>query len=417
MKQAIANRRNKFIAFLVIFVGIALFQFTELRYIFGILNIGKFYNIFFLLILSIYIFLNIYVKKLSKNIWIYYMMPGLLVFMGYFINITINTLRDQSLFVNYGALFPWLIYLAVPFVLKDNIINTKSLLRYYYYLTLLIIILGLFDYFMYFNGFSNLQVLNHPNGVFLSGWFSILHQLEDGSAHYRFYASMGEPGSLAMILIPSLIYSALYKRYLGMSILTLSIYLTGSLGAFISIGVVIFLFLILQYRKNKFSIFIPIISSVLILSVVAINWDKIYDSYEKKGNSATIREDNVLNAINNLSSILVNNPLGINFSTNYSENTDKDYYGSNFMPLNAVYKGGVFAGIGYTIIIIVFFLTAISSFYHKSISREDIFYSLSIISTLMFIFQRNSLLEISMLVLLFAPFVIRRLDPYSKKYI
>ena len=266
MKQTITNRRNKFIAFLVIFAGIALFQFTELRYIFGIPNIGKFYNIFFLLILSIYIFLNIYVKKLSKNIWIYYMMPGLLVFMGYFINITINTLRDQSLFVNYGALFPWLIYLAVPFVLKDNIINTKSLLRYYYYLTLLIIILGLFDYFMYFNGFSNLQVLNHPNGVFLSGWFSILHQLEDGSAHYRFYASMGEPGSLAMILIPSLIYSALYKRYLGMSILTLGIYLTDSLGAFISIGVVIFLLLILLYRKNKFSIFIPLFSSVVIPS-------------------------------------------------------------------------------------------------------------------------------------------------------
>jgi len=54
MKQTIANRRNKFIAFLVIFVGIALFQFTELRYIFGILNIvGVYHSVVYWFVLGL----------------------------------------------------------------------------------------------------------------------------------------------------------------------------------------------------------------------------------------------------------------------------------------------------------------------------------------------------------------------------
>jgi hypothetical protein len=416
MSQTIANSRNKFIAFLVIFVGMVLFQLTELRYIWGITDISRFYNVFFLLILSIYIALNIYTKKLSKNIWFYYILPGLLVFIGYFVNITINMIRDQSLSIHYGSLIPWIVYLAVPFLLKDNILNAKSLLRYYYFSTLLITTLGLFDYFLYFNGFINLQVLNHPNGIFLSGWFSILHMLEDGSGNFRFYASMGEPGNLGMILIPSIIYSILYKRYIGAPTLILGLYLTNSLGAFIGVGIVITLLPILLYRKYKYSIFIPMFSSILILSTVAINWDKIYGSYEEKENSRIVREENIVSSIKNFKSIIVNHPLGINYSTNYSENTDENYYGSNFMILNAFYKGGVLALIAYITIISVFFLTAMGYFFRKKISREDIVYSLSIIAIIPFIFQRMALLETSILVLVITPFVIKSLSFYSKKY-
>jgi hypothetical protein len=416
MNQSITNRRGKFIAFLIIFVGIALFQLTEFKHIWGVTGISRFYNIFFILILGSYIILNMSVKRLSNNVWIYYMLPGLLVFIGYFINITINVFRDQSLATYYGSMVPWITYLAVPFLLKDNIINTKSLLRYYYYLTLLMTTFGLFDYFLYFNGFIDLQVLSYSHGMFLSGWFSILHMLEDGSGYVRFYASMGEPGNLAMILIPSIIYSILYKKYLGMVMLILGMYLTASLGGFISISIAIFLLSILLYRRNKFSIFIPILSSVLILLIVSINWEGVSNSFEKKENSRVEREENVMNGIKNLPSILTNNPLGIDFHIGKaSDNTDKDYYGSNFMILNAIYKGGIFSGIGYMIIMIVFFLTAISYFYRKNVSREDIICSLSIIAILPFVVQRVALLETPMLILILSPFVIKSLGFYSKK--
>ena len=408
------TRRNKFIVFLVIFVGIALVQFTELRYIWGIKDISMFYNICFILILSLYIVFNICVQRFSNNVWVYYILPGLLVFIGYFANITINVLRDQSLAIYFGSLIPWLTYLSVPFLLKDNIINTKNLLRYYYYLTLLITTFGIFEYFLYFNGFINLQVLNHPNGVFLSGWFSILHMLENGVGHYRFYASIGEAGNLAMILIPSLIYSIVYKRYLGGSILSLGIYLTDSLGALISITIGVFLLLILLYRKYKYSIFTLILSIVLILSVIVINLGNIYYMYEHKYDSRKVREAQIVNTISNLPSMLVNNPLGFDFSTNYSENTNKHYYGANFMPLNSFYGGGLSALIGYLIIITVFFFTSLSCFYRKKISREDIIFSVSIIVLLPFIVQRSAILETSMLILVLSPFVIKSLGIYSK---
>jgi hypothetical protein len=416
MNQPITNKRSKFIAFLIIFAGIALFQLTELRYIWGITGVSRFYNIFFVLIFSIYIIFNIYTKRLNSNVWFYYMLPGILIFSGYFINITMNTLREQSLAIHYGSLVPWLTYLAVPFLLKDNIINAKSLLRYYYYLTLLIATLGLLDYFLYFNGFINLQALDHPQGRFLTGWFSIFHMLEEGVAYYRFYASMGEPGNLAMILLPSVIYSIIYKRYLGVFIFIFSIYLSASLGGFIGIGMAIFLLLIVFFRKSYFLFFVSIFSLILILSVVLSNWNKIYSVYEEKGNSRITRELNVVNSIKNLPSILINNPLGINFSINYSENTSEDYYGSNFMPLNAIYKGGIFAGIGYIIIINIFFLTATSCFFRKKRSREDITSSLSIIVILPFIVQRHALLETSMLILVLTPFIIKSLGSYGEKH-
>jgi len=415
MRQVITNSRNKSIAFLVIFIGMVLFQLTEFRYIWEIESVSRFYNVVFLLAFGAYITIKISVVRLSAGVWVYYLIPGLLVFTGFFVNITINTFRDLSLAINYGSLIPWVVYLAIPFLLKDNIIGKNKILQYYYISTLLIAIFGLLDYFLYFNNIINLRVLNHPNGIFLSGWFSILHMLEDGYGHYRFYASIGEAGNLAMILIPSLIYSVLYKKYLGIIVFIVSIYLTDSLGAFISIGIILLLLSILLYRRYKFSIFAPILSTIIIVVVVAINWGDIYKAYIDKGDARVIREENVRNSINNIPPIIINNPIGINFTKDYSKNTSKEFYGTNFTILNAIYKGGVVSGIGYISILIVFFLISASCFYRKNIRREDIFYSLSIIAILPFIVQRDNLLETPMLILIIAPYVVSRLGIVTKK--
>ena len=130
--------------------------------------------------------------------------------------------------------------------------------------------------------------------------------------------------------------------------------------------------------------------------------------------SFSVRVDNVKNSIENISSILVNNPAGINFTTIYSENTDEDYFGSNFMILNSIYKGGIVAGVGYIVILALFFLVSLSVFFRKNRTREDIILSLSILSVLPFIFQRTALLETSMLVLIFSPYIIKVLNGSKK---
>jgi len=408
MDQSIVDNRKKFVVFLVIFLGLSLFQLTELRYIWGGVIVAKIYNVTFLVCLSIYIAFSILSRELTIKVWVLYMLPGVLVFIGYFVNTTINTLRDPSLIVHYGGLFSWVVYLAVPFLLKDGVINLKKILQYYYYLTLLITIFGLFDYFLYFNNFVDFQVLNHPNGQFLSGWFSILHLLEDGSGHHRFYASMGEPGNLAMILVPSAVYSIVYKKYLGFAVFAVGIYLTDSLGVFIAIGVVIFFSIILLLRSRKHPALLLILSFALFLSAV-LGFEKVYNLYLEKGESRITRVENIENSVTNLSSIVINYPFGIKFSNKYSENTDKYYYGSNFMPINALYKGGLVAVIGYIIAIMVFLMVSLSYFFRGNISRENVVASLSIISILPFIFQRTALLETSMLVLVFAPYIVSRL--------
>ena len=84
------------------------------------------------------------------------------------------------------------------------------------------------------------------------------------------------------------------------------------------------------------------------------------------------------------------------------------------MILNSIYKGGIVAGVGYIVILALFFLVSLSVFFRKNRTREDIILSLSILSVLPFIFQRTALLETSMLVLIFSPYIIKVLNGSKK---
>ena len=74
------------------FVTIVLFQITVYKNIWGMEYFSRLLNIAFCVVFSAYALYAIVLKsiKINKNVFIFYIIPGLLVYVGYFINITIT---------------------------------------------------------------------------------------------------------------------------------------------------------------------------------------------------------------------------------------------------------------------------------------------------------------------------------------
>ena len=242
------NSRFVFILFCIVII----FQITALKYIWSLENVSRIVNLFALITLVPYAFIAVGTEYHPKKIWYYYLAPGIFIFCGMFLNISLGVISNSKLISIYGLTLPWVIYLIIPGIIKKKEIDTQILWKFYYYFMLCSNIFGILDYILMYYGVSNLRVLNTPFGVFLGGSFSLLYMLEDGAAHYRYYSCFMEPGTLAMFLLPAISYAFFHKKYFGLLVFLIAFFLTDSLGGIISllILIIIILFLVLnQYKK------------------------------------------------------------------------------------------------------------------------------------------------------------------------
>lgn len=389
-----------------------LFQLTVLKHIWAIEGLSRFFNSAAVLIVSLYAAHSIISNRFSKNVWHFYILPGLFVFVGMFLNITLNSITNLNTINYFGLMLPWATYLAMPALLKKNACDSETLWRYFYYFMLTAVFLGLSEYFLVFSGASSLRMVSIPYGEFLAGRFSILHLLKDGSAYYRFYACFGEPGTLAMFLVPVMAYAYFYKKYIGLSIFILALYLSHSLGGIIAVAMIIPLLVFVSINKRKMPLAISIVVLILVSSVIVINYmDDFTLSYEKKQRSATDRIDNVKNTIINLPSMIVNNPIGFELTEGTSAASKNPYYyGSNFAPGHILQIGGINAFLGYSVILLVSLVAAFLRIIRKNISLEEKVVFTSLIVLFPFIFQRTTVWDTAIFAFLFAPSIIRFLQ-------
>ena len=396
-----------------------LFQLTVLKHIWAIEGLSRFFNLAALLLMIMYTTHSMFSLRFNKNIWVFYILPGFLVFAGIFINFTLNSITNLNTISYFGLLLPWATYLAMPALLKTNVYDSETLWRYFYYFMLTAVFLGLAEYFLVFSGVSSPRMVSIPYGNFLAGSVSLFHILEDGSPYYRFYACFGEPGSLAMFLIPVIAYAYFYKKYVGLSIFIFALHLSDSLGGLIAVAMIIPLFVFVSINKRKMPLAISTVVLILVSSVIAINYmDDFASFYEKKDASATIRKDNAMNTIINLPSLIVNNPIGFKLSEGTaSANKSKYYYGSNFTPGNALQMGGISAFLGYLVILLVSLVAAISRIIRKNISLEEKVVFTSLIVLLPFIVQRSTVWDSAIFAFLFAPSIINFLQLHGQVFL
>ena len=406
-----ACRKNSLFVLTIFWITI-LFQVTALKYIWAIEGLSRLLNLAALLTVTLYVAHSMISHRFNKNVSYFYILPGLVVFVGIFLNVTLNSITNLNVINYYSLMLPWAVYLAIPALLKKNACESEILWRYFYYFMLTAVFLGLSDYYLAFSGASSLRMISTPNGEFLAGWFSLLHLLEDGSAHERFYACFYEPGTLAMFLLPAMAYAYYHKKYIGLVIFSMGLYLSGSLGGIIGVAMIIPLLIFVSTNKRGIPLVIPAFILILASSVIMINYmDDITLKYGEKNLSKTVREDNLKNTISNLASMLINNPTGFELTEGTpSASKNIDYYGSNFTPGNALQMGGISAFLGYLVVLLVSLVSALLSIIRKNLSLEEKVVFCSMVVLFPFIFQRDVVWDSAIFAFLFAPSIIRFLQ-------
>lgn len=397
------NKNSHFVLYL--FVITILFQVTGLKFIWSIESISRIANLLTLIIIFGYTIKVIGTGCYLRKIWYYYLIPGIMIVGGMFLNISINALSNFKLVSFFGLTLPWFTYLAIPSLIKKEAINTETLWRYFYYFMLWANIMGLIEYILIFAGWgASMRVLNTPYGVFLGGRFSLLHMLEDGIAHYRYYACFMEPGTLAMFLLPAIAYAFFHRKYIALSIFVTGLIMSDSLGGFIGAAM---LTPMLIYFRGKIRAIGLLLCFFSILLLVINFYDALYQRYENKQNSRIVREENLSNTIANLPEFLINYPLGMPlYESTGKAQQNKLYSGSNFALGNALHRGGVVSLLGYIAILAVSLWYALSRALRKDLSVDEQVTIVSILCLMPFIFQRTGLWDSSLFALLFAPSII-----------
>lgn len=395
----------------IIFWLVIVFQLTELKFIWGIEVISRLVNIFFLFSFLILGFSSLFTQNNNRLVWITMLMPALLISLGMFLNITRNVIGNLELINYYGLLLPWLSLLATPILVKMKVIKVEQLWRHFYFFMLISIIVSLVEYFLVFADLYTIKPLITPNGVFLAGRFTLFHMLEDESPHGRFYASFPEPGTLAMYLLPAILYALIYKKYFPLIIFCIAFYYTYSLGGYISLILLILLYSFIKIGKKNLKLF-SFFLGLIIISVGPTLYSSLKTQYEERDESATTREQSISSTINNFSKALNKYPIGFDLKKSTADyEKDSIYFGSNFALGSTFVLGGFIAFLGYGICLISTLILAV--FYYmmnKKLTKNEIVVFISVIVLFPFILQRLTIWDSVMFGLLFAPFYIQLSD-------
>lgn len=402
------SKKNKILS--VLFFATLIFQTTALRFLFSIENISRISNILILAIWIMYSINSISKDLYSKKVWYYYLIPGIMITLGMLINFTISVSGNLKLIGAYGLTIPWFAYLAIPGLMNSRVINTKILWRYYYYFMLWINIFGLSEYYLLFAGIMEMRELSTPYAVYLAGYSSLLYLLGDGVAYYRYYGCFLEPGTTSMYLLPAIAYAYYQKKYLGIAVFSVALYLTDSLGGFISFVLLIIVFIytyVGDITRNR--ILIPMIISLLIGSLAwFIVGDFLMTKYIGKNLSAEVRVDNVTSTISNFPELIINNITGLRLRGSTGEYLkSKNYYGSNFIVGSYLNYGGALGLFGYISVLWMSFSLSFKSIQLKRLSNESKIVFSSLIVIIPFIVQRTTIWESALFAFLFAPTLIR----------
>lgn len=415
MSELTQNKLTKNNAKLVIFAFVmtAIFQITAYKFIWGIEWASRLLNICTIIIFSVYALYALSKFKFNHNVVNFYIIPGLLVYIGFFINISVGSILNLSVINQFGLLIPWAIYLAIPGILKFDKLDVSSLWRYFNYFMFATVSLSIIEYFALFSGVITPRPIMTSGGPFVAGYFSMLYAIETGELHYRFYSSFLEPGTLAMFLLPAMAYAFLHRKYLFLAMYFIAMYLSDSLGGFIGVAMLILLLVYFRFRKS--AVLALALTFLTLFFTITFFADNLLEQYENKNNSRIEREVSTSGMLENLPGLFLNYPFGLPLTESTEQAQENaSYYGSNFTPGNAFIFGGILSFLGYLAILFVSLWYAIASLFRKEHSLDEQAAVVSIIVLMPFIFQRTVVWDSGIFALLFTPFVIKFLQGASR---
>ncbi len=407
----IQSYRNSNIV-LFFFWTIIVFQLTVFKDTWNIAFASRIINVLLLLV-TFFIAIKALTYGYSLSIWLFYLLPGLLLAFGVSINVIYNVLLNFS---NFGflALLPvWFVYLSIPFFQNKKVINFESLWNFFFYFMVISCLLSFIEYLLVFQfELVTLKVVKLQYGNFLLGFFTVFHSLGDDSPHFRFYGSFIEPGTLAMFLLPAIVFGFVHKKIFSLIILLIALIFSESLGGYASFFLaIVLLFASTKIFNFKLKIFATIIFFVMTLITLFSVKDYFLEEYEKKDQSREVRENNITLFFEKFPDLVLSNPFGITLNSDTSINEkNSNYTGSNFTPGLQFQNGGILAFLGYLFILFSTLIISIYKLIIQDFTHNSKIVYISVIVLFPFIFQRGVVLDSAIYGFLFSPVFIKEFN-------
>ncbi|MCX6545097.1 MAG: hypothetical protein NTV05_11895 [Acidobacteria bacterium] len=327
-------------------------------------------------------------RRVSESVFFFFLLPAGLVLLGYAINI-LRSLDSQAL-GRLGMLLPWCAALSVPFMPSYSL--AASWLVFYRFM-LISSVISCVEYWAVFTGHLATKPIETVYGSFNTGIFTTYLRTPDGSPHFRMHGVFPEPGTLAMWLLPAIVYALVFRKRFGLVVLPIAFFLSYSLGGFASAAVMAGSFTLWWTRRWLVR---GLILAVIAVGVVTLFGNFFVRSYDAKAESATVREENAIRFWKTLGHQIMTRPLGtplVGASLSAIGTVDSDYLGSDFAPYTALVLGGVGAMIGYSVIILVALLTSLKYLAKPRPDRLMACVFISLPPLIMFVFQRVTVFD------------------------
>lgn len=402
--------KTHILIFLFLF-SVFFFQVTTYKYIFDLAYLSAIVNLFLSIFLIVYFLTFFIFQKINKKVFLYYLVPGLLILGGMSFNFILNIYHNPNIYSQFGLVLPWIFFVTMPYIFKDRLNIGASVWAWYYYLIICILTIAIVEFYAVTAGLLLTRQIEMPNGSFQAGLFSIYHLVgngvDKGAIHERLYGPFGEPMFLASVSLPALIFGVFHGRYFGCFIILFAVILTKSLTGFVSIYISLVFTLFLMLRERYLKFFIPIIFCLMLIFIYNIEYT--YGQYLSKGESASIRFDNFTEFFTSFLVIFFEWPFGFINDTGDKLAQVTLPIGTNFSVGNAFIFGGIFSLVGYLLILILLGWYCINVLKDKYACTDKKVVAVSIISIVPFVYAGSPILDYSMFALLFSSFLVKDL--------
>lgn len=411
------NINSAFVLFL--FWSTLFFQITAFRNIWNLESLSRFINFSILISSTMYFLFFLMYKKVNLQHLTFYMLPGFLLFLGYFINLIFSIYLNPSSISSAGELIAPAIFLCVPGFVYNGNINAKQLWNYYYMFMALLACLCLAEYWFVSLNLITTSPIVISEGIFEKGLTSLYYPTVSGEIHYRLYGSFYEPGSFAMWLIPAIVYAIVMRKYLIIPLFLYALYLTDSLGGFLSVLLILPLIIASIAHKRGFleKIIFLFFGVIFLAFCIFISFDMLQESYQHRGNSAVVRELGANNFFDNLGFLIVNYPFGMVRSDTTVMAKIPLYELNTFAPAQVFYRGGILSFIGYLFMLTLSLLIPVFTLFRNNVIPEDKVVSISILVLFPFIFQRSEIWDTALFSFLIAPYYLKFISGINYNYI
>ncbi|MDC0172513.1 hypothetical protein OAK26_02075 [Gammaproteobacteria bacterium] len=325
-----------------------------------------------------------------------------------FINITTQGISYIGIIQTLSFIFPWMLLICVIFGKEYILRNQPTFWKWFNNFIVILIFLGLLEYFAcFYFGFVP-PYKETANGPFFVGYTTIFHALETGVPHFRFYGPFGEPGELAMWASVLIVYNLFRRNYLMLGILMLASFLSASPAVYVSL-LVAFGFYAFKSKSviSYATLFFVVLALWYLLTDIIYAIDSILITKES---SLAAREEAFIGFFDKFDSLVLNQPFGISFfeTTSAARSSGLSFAG-NFTPILAFERGGIVAFVAYLLLLIfgsmVSFMRIVAS-KHSLFSNEIYVYFLMLLP---FVVQRSAVLEFGLFPFLFSAIFLGRL--------